>query len=72
MIETERLLTTQEVAARCRVAPQTVFNWVNKGHLKALRAGRVLRFRPSDVESFLENGNVNATETGVVEVVNPS
>lgn len=50
----ETLLTTQEVAAACKVDPRTVARWVYpKGQLRATRLGRAVRFAPSELRRFL-------------------
>lgn len=50
----ERMLTTGEVATLLGVTEQTVRGHVRSGRLVAVQIGRVLRFRPSDVEAYLE------------------
>lgn len=48
-------LTLQEVAAKFRVDPRTVRRWVANDQLAAIRiGGRLLRFRPEDVEALLQ------------------
>lgn len=48
------LLTTQEVAALCRVAPSTVARWAKSGVLPGITIGpRTLRFRRSDVDRLV-------------------
>lgn len=43
-----------DVAKLCKVARQTVYNWVSRGTLTATRATGRLLFKPSDVKAFLE------------------
>lgn len=52
----DELLTTAEVANRCRVSRMTVSRWVTDGKLHAIRlpGGRSLRFRAADVDAILE------------------
>jgi excisionase family DNA binding protein len=49
----DRMLTTSEVADRLSVSERTVFRWLEQGHLKAFRAGRVLRISEASLEVFL-------------------
>ena len=49
----DRMLTTSEVADRLSVSERTVFRWLEQGHLKAFRAGRVLRISEVSLEVFL-------------------
>ena len=55
-----RLLTVKELAEYLQVAEQTIYNKCSKDAkhplpIKALRIGRNLRFRWSDVEAYLES-----------------
>ena len=50
----DRLLTVQEVAERLRVHPITVRRYIKFGGLQAVRIGRSVRVRPSDLEAFLQ------------------
>ena len=54
----ERLLTPAEVATRLNVSLVTVGRWLREGKLKGLKAGRQWRVRESDLEAFLERGEV--------------
>jgi excisionase family DNA binding protein len=53
--ETEgQLLTPEEVAERLRVSRPTVYAWLKMGRLQGLRAGKVWRIRPADLDAFLQ------------------
>ena len=54
----ERLLTPAEVATRLNVSLVTVGRWLREGKLKGLKVGRQWRVRESDLEAFLERGEV--------------
>ena len=56
------LLTPEEVAAEVRVTRRTVYEWLRKGKLSALRAGRSWRVRREDLETFLSKGSVDEAE----------
>lgn len=49
-----RLLSIREVANVLGVHRNTVHRLVNAGELHPVRIGRLPRFRPGDVEAFLE------------------
>lgn len=49
-----RLLTPPEVASFLRVKLPRVYELVKGRRLRAFRVGRQLRFRPEDLEAFLE------------------
>jgi excisionase family DNA binding protein len=46
------LYTTQEVARLLRVSQRTVQEWVRAGELTAVRYGRLLRIRQTDLAAF--------------------
>ena len=51
----EKLLTPEQVAERLQVTERTVYGWLRRGKLPALKLGRLWRIRPEDLEAFLEN-----------------
>ena len=64
----EKLMTTAEVAAMLRLAVPKVRALVKQRKLPAIRMGsRILRFRPSAVERFLQR-NTTEIHTGQREV----
>ena len=57
---TDSFLTVAEVAALLKLNQQTVRNWIDQGSLPALRVGRRVRIRRSDLERVLEAGATSA------------
>jgi excisionase family DNA binding protein len=55
----EEFLTVAEVADMLKLNQQTVRNWIDQGSLPALRVGRRVRIRRSDLERKLEEGATN-------------
>ena len=55
-IQAEKLLTAEEVAAPWDVSPSLLRNpaWRRRHGLVAIRIGRLLRFSPAEVSSFME------------------
>lgn len=49
----DELLTTAEVADLLRVTRQTLTRWRKDGKLPAVKIGRLVRFKRSDVEALL-------------------
>lgn len=47
------LLTPEDAAKVLKVKPETIREWLRTGKLKGLRAGRLWRIRPDDLEKFL-------------------
>ena len=57
----EEFLTVAEVAEMLKLNQQTVRNWIDQGSLPAVRVGRRVRIRRSDLERVLERGYTTAT-----------
>ncbi len=53
-------LTVAEVAGLLKLNQQTVRNWIDQGSLPALRVGRRVRIRRSDLNRLLEQGSTQA------------
>jgi excisionase family DNA binding protein len=57
-------LTVADVAELLKLNQQTVRNWIDQGSLPALRVGRRVRIRRSDLERMLEQGYTRAGRGG--------
>ncbi len=60
-------LTPDEVASRLQVSRQVVYNWINEGRLRAVKAGRTLRIPPYALDAFLEPVHAGEISTGGIE-----
>lgn len=54
--EEESFLTVAEVAELLKLNQQTVRNWIDQGSLPALKVGRRVRIRRSDLQRKLDEG----------------
>ncbi len=54
------VMTVSEVAQYLRVNPQTVYRKAKAGELPALRIGRAIRFRRSELEAWLKTVSHNS------------
>jgi excisionase family DNA binding protein len=52
----DSFLTVDEVAQTLRLNPQTVRNWITDGSLRAVRVGRRVRIRQSDLDELVHAG----------------
>ncbi len=52
----ESFLTVAEVADVLRLNPQTVRNWIDAGSLPAVRIGRRVRIKKSDLDRIVDDG----------------
>jgi len=56
---TDELLSKKEVAARLRISPRTLDQWMHAGRVPFLKIAKSVRFRWSSVVEKLENFRVN-------------
>ena len=61
----EEFLTVAEVAEMLKLNQQTIRNWIDQGSLPALRVGRRVRIRRSDLERVLDEGYTTAADSTV-------
>ena len=60
-----KLLTVLEVAEICGIAPETVRRMTDRGAMpKPVRLGRAVRYRLSDIESWIANGCADLSKRG--------
>ena len=57
-------LTPDEVASHLQVSRQVVYNWINDGRLRAVKAGRTLRIPHYALEAFLQPVHAGDISTG--------
>lgn len=57
----ESLLTPEQVANILNLHILTVYSYIRKGQLGAVRLGRTYRILPSDLELFVETNRVRST-----------
>ena len=48
----EKFFTSEEIAARYSVKTTTVWEWIRRGELPAIKIGKLYRIRASDLEEF--------------------
>ena len=51
---TEDLITARQLATGLSLSPSTVLDMFERGDLPGFKIGRAVRFRPSEVEAWLE------------------
>ena len=61
----ERWVGVEDVAAHLRVAKESVYRWVESKGFPAHRVGRLLRFKLSEVDQWVQNsgGENSGTES---------
>ena len=61
-----QLLTLQEVAARLRVAPGTVRNWVSAKRIPVVKLGSRCLFDPRELERWIEANSQREREVSAI------
>jgi excisionase family DNA binding protein len=50
----EELWTVGDLSTHSKLAKSTIYEWVREGYIPHLRVGGAIRFRPSEVQAWLE------------------
>lgn len=53
-MKTDQFYTVKALAEKLSVVPLTIYRLVDQGKLPAVRIGRTIRFKPADIDAFLE------------------
>ena len=64
-MKTDQFYTVKALAEKLAVVPLTIYRLVDQGKLPAVRIGRTIRFKPADIDAFLET--VRVGPAGLVE-----
>ncbi len=67
MFEAE-FLTVREVARLLRVRESTIYTWAGTGALPSVRVGRLLRFQPDEIQTWIVE---RSSSTGDHDPVSP-
>ena len=68
----DEFLTVAEVAQLLKINEQTVRNWIDRGELAAVRAGRRVRIRRSALDEVLQEINTPRPAAGTEAAQGPS
>ena len=63
MATEERWVSIAEVAAHLQVTKDSIYRWVDSKGFPAHRVGRLLRFRLSEVDDWVQNSGGSNLET---------
>jgi len=53
---TERWLSVEEIAAHLGISKETVYRWLEKDKIPAHRVGRLWKFKASEVDQWVKDG----------------
>lgn len=55
----EPWFTLREIASHLQISEDTVHRWISRKGMPAHKAGRVWRFKPSEVDEWIKSGGAN-------------
>lgn len=66
-MKTDQFYTVKALAEKLAVSPLTIYRLIDQGKLPAVRIGRTIRFRPGDIDAFLETVRVGPAGLDIEE-----
>jgi excisionase family DNA binding protein len=57
-MKTDQYFTVRTLAERLAVTPMTIYRMVDQGKLPAVKIGKSIRFKPQEIDAFLETVRV--------------
>lgn len=52
----EKWLSVEEIAEHLGISKETVYRWLEKGSIPAHRIGKLWKFKPSEIDSWVLSG----------------
>lgn len=56
----EKLTSAEWVADKLSIPVPSIYDYARRGVLPCVRVGKLVRFRPSDIETFISSGGKRA------------
>lgn len=53
------LYTVKDLAKILAVKPLTIYRMIERGQLPAVKIGKTIRFKPEDIDAYLETVRIN-------------
>ncbi|MBK9038031.1 MAG: helix-turn-helix domain-containing protein [Bdellovibrionales bacterium] len=63
MPNVEPWCSVEEIARHLGVSKETVYRWLDKRTMPAHRMGKLWKFKPSEVDSWIKSGGGEGTES---------
>ena len=57
-MKTDQFYSVKTLAEKLAITPMTVYRLVDQGRLPAVKIGKSIRFKPQDIDAFLETVRV--------------
>ena len=58
----EKLTTAEWVAEKMGIPLPSIYDYARRGILPCVRVGKLVRFRPSDIDAFITRGGSKAAQ----------
>ena len=62
MVDAERWLSVEEIAAHLGISKETIYRWIERKKIPAHRVGRLWKFKVSEVDTWILNGGADEHE----------
>ena len=59
MIDSERWLSVEEIRTHLGISKETVYRWLEKKKIPAHKVGRLWKFKVSEVDEWVKNGDAD-------------
>lgn len=59
----EKWLSVEEIAEHLGISKETVYRWLEKGSIPAHRIGKLWKFKPSEVDSWVLSGQAGESSS---------
>ncbi len=56
----DRWLSVDEIAVYLGISKETVYRWLDRGSIPAHRVGKLWKFKPSEVDTWVKSGAASA------------
>ncbi len=53
----DEYFTPAEIADILKTTRRTIYNWIEKGHLKSVKVGHLVRITKSDLDEFIKHSD---------------
>jgi len=60
LVDAERWLSVEEIAAHLGISKETIYRWIEREKVPAHRVGRLWKFKTSEVDKWVMSGGAEA------------
>lgn len=63
--------SVDEISKYLGVSKESIYRWLEKGNIPAHKVGKLWKFKPSEVDQWVKNGDAATTKKTFIENRNP-